>query len=347
MIKIFVAKAHGDGSPGHELEAVEVKRLNPDRIICWCTQELEYEHIFGKFFNNLETWLESRNKIINLITPHLDQIWVRPRVLAENSCGYLLDYMYYYLQGNDFTDIPWPVVDKNKVYLKLYSCYINRYQAERADLVDNLVRENLLDKGIVTFRYPNQHENWKWHDGTRLYDEEDFTLHQGYIANGFPKSFFTCFFDVVVESRVDKGEFFITEKTLKSVVTFKPFLVFSCAGFHKKYLRDFLKFELYDEIFDYSFDDEDSVDLRIKGIISNIKRLENLDELQLNRLYRQIVKKLYYNKSRLFQIIYDKDLVIPKSGRFLIDGTQYSLHCKSHPVEIVWAQNLCWSTIPY
>lgn len=345
MEKIYIVKAHTESSPGHELEADIVKLINPDRIICWCTQELEFEYIFGKFFDKLETWLEAENKYINLITPHLDQIYVRPRVIVENSCGYIFDYMYSVLRSGNYHQQMLSVSPflLNNNFTKLYSCYINRCDYNRGNLIDHLAKENLLEHGIVTFRYPEKYPFWKWHDGSRLCDEEDFTLHENYSPTEFPKSFFNCFLDLVVESRYLKDEFFITEKTLKSIIAFKPFIVLSCAGFHKKYLRDYFKFELYDEIFDYSFDElEDPTD-RINAIIDNIKKLTHLNNNELLKLYHTLIPKLQRNKFRLFEIMFNKDLIIPKSGRFFIDGTNYELHSKFPPHEMRWAEFLGWS----
>ena len=56
--------------------------------------------------------------------------------------------------------------------------------------------------------------------------------------------------DLVLESTIES--LFITEKTWKPIVFQKPFLVWGGQGIHAK-LKD-LGFELYDELFDYSFD---------------------------------------------------------------------------------------------
>lgn len=348
MKTIYIVRAHTNASLGHEDEADEVFEIKPDKIICWCAQEAEYEAIFGKFFDKLENWLEKENKFINLITPHLDNVWVRPRVLAENSCGYLFDYMYHYMMKNHVM-IPDIVkfnclYNLNFDYKKLYSCYINNCDFNRALLVDQLAKHKLLDEGIVTFRYPERYPFWKYHDGSRLFDEENFTLHEfGYTPNEIPKSFLDCFFDVVCESRYDHKEFFITEKTLKSIMCFKPFLVLSCSNFHKDYLEKFFGFKLYDEIFDYSFDSKEDINDRIQGIIDNISKLKNLSLDELKQLYKKLIPKIQYNKSRVFEILFDKNKIIPKSGKFYMEEKDFILHSKYPPHEFAFIDNLGWN----
>ena len=50
-----------------ELELNNIYKCNPDKIICFCLAELDYEAIFGEFFDKAQPWLVSKNKIINLI----------------------------------------------------------------------------------------------------------------------------------------------------------------------------------------------------------------------------------------------------------------------------------------
>jgi len=65
-----------------------------------------------------------------------------------------------------------------------------------------------------------------------------------------PLEYYQTNCDIVLESTIET--LFITEKTWKPIVFQKPFLVWGGQGIHAK-LKD-LGFELYDELFDYSFD---------------------------------------------------------------------------------------------
>ena len=345
MLQVYLLRAHTT----YDID-IEVKKIvdsNPDRIICWCSQEVEYEHVFGEFFNKIGPWLESNNKIINLVTPHLDNVYVRPNVLAEKTYGYLPDYVYSLFFGNtNYGPIinqltPYPL-DFTKID-KLYSCYINNYRVERGMLVDALAREKLLDFGVTTFKSPEQHLSWEYHDGSRLFDEEDFELHQNnYTPNTFPKGFFRSFFDVVPESRYDPGEYFITEKTLKSIVSFKPFIVFSVTGYQKEYLEKYIGLEPYDELFDYGFDSQVSLTGRIDGIIDNVKRLNQMTFQDLQILYRTIVPKLIHNKNQILKVFFDKEKIVPNCAKFLIDGTDYKWCSYGENAVISLARELKW-----
>ena len=53
----------------------------------------------------------------------------------------------------------------------------------------------------------------------------------------------------------------------------KPFLVLGPQGYHK-WLQETKGIEMYDEIFDYGFDDEPLLEHRIEGIVQNIRLLD-------------------------------------------------------------------------
>jgi len=131
---------------------------------------------------------------------------------------------------------------------------------------------NLLDrlypnKYFIYSNYPYSKVNetdYKWHPDTPL---EEYKGKNGFTNldivklteieldhRGFqelvPLEYYQSNCDLVLESTIDT--LFITEKTWKPIVFKKPFLVWGGQGLHAK-LKD-LGFELYDELFDYSFD---------------------------------------------------------------------------------------------
>jgi hypothetical protein len=346
MLRVYILPvAHC--SYNFDYEISRIQELNPDKIICWCSQELEYEHVFGDFLNKIQPWLESNNKIINLVTPHLDNVYVRPNVLAERTYGYLSEYMHSAFFGtNNYGSIvnqitPYPLDFGNAD--KLFTCYNNNYRIERGMLVDTLARENLLSLGITTFKSPERHE-WTHHDGSRLFDEEDFELHRNnYIPNHFPKSFFRSVFDVIPESRYDPGEYFLTEKTLKSIMSFKPFMAFSATGYQKEYLEKYFGLKPYDELFDYGFDSVESLTGRIEGIVANIKRLSQMSLHDLIDLRRRMIPKLIYNKSQVINLFFDKEKMIPNCAKFLIDGTDYEICSQGENATISTARSFVWT----
>ena len=91
---------------------------------------------------------------------------------------------------------------------------------------------------------------------------------------------------------------FITEKTLRPIFLEQPFI---CLGAPNQNL-DLLKygFELYDEIFDYSFDSQPNIEDRINGIIENLNKIKDEDYYQLYKLLEPKIKR---NKERMFSLL--------------------------------------------
>jgi hypothetical protein len=342
----------------YEKELLQINHLKPDKIVCLCMEELGMEvgephYIFRKFFDIIKPWLLRNNKVINLVIPHMNDTILEPGVITE-SCQSLI-----FLNGPD-------VINSNVAPFRcmnvrprdradiLYTCYINNARVERAMLIEALAKNNLIKHGMVTLRYPerpvalgNKREvfPWKYHDGSRLIDEPEFVLNgTDFPANAFPKSFLSGVFDVVAESRYNPGEFFLTEKTIKSIAAAKPFMVLGCKGFHS-YLRDFFGFKLYDDMFDYSFDECDRIEDRIEGIVQNILRLHALGRNEQGNLYTKCVPSLLYNRYKVAEIYYDKNKIVPKSLRFLMDGGEHTVYVpdrQRYPSILYYMERMGW-----
>jgi hypothetical protein len=198
----------------------------------------------------------------------------------------------------------------------------------------------------VTFHYPERYQ-WNYHDGSKLLDESDFKIdNDKYAPDMVPQSQTSAFMDIVTESRYDPEEYFITEKTLKSLMLYKPFLVLSCQGFHK-YLVDHLGLKLYDELFDYSFDNKSSINSRAEGIIKNIKHIEKSfsSTTQLNAMYDTIRPKLLYNRNRIEEIFVSKNLVVPKSLNFLMEQDDITIENAGYADLPDYMIKMGWSNI--
>lgn len=309
----------------------QVIEANPDRIICWCAEEYAYYEVFDTLFDLLEGWALSNNKTINLITTYKSG-YIRPWIFAEPTYGLVYGFMFAHkisyselAKEKNFISINKESPTQQINSSRLFSCYNHNYQTSRGRLVDLLAKHKLISSNVVTFHYPEKY-NWTYHDGSRLVDEEDFILNKPnslFLPNIIPKSQTSTFMDIVTESRYDFDEYFVTEKTLKSVMLFRPFLTLSCQGFHQ-YLVNQFGFKLYDEIFDYSFDNESLVEDRINGIIKNIKNTKK-DFKKLNLLYDSIKPKLLHNKNQIEEIFSNKNLIVPQSLKFLMEEEDITL----------------------
>ena len=97
--------------------------------------------------------------------------------------------------------------------------------------------------------------------------------------------------DLVTESFVGESLSF-TEKTWKPIVMKKPFILMSGRHAHK-YLK-VMGYELYDEIFDYSFDDKD-FDERYFSIVNQVKELCKLSVNDFSNKIFFLKDKIEYN----------------------------------------------------
>jgi hypothetical protein len=319
-------------------EISEIKTLNPDRIILECLEEQEWNYIFRHFLDNILPWVREHNKVIQVLAPDIGNV-VMEHVEVYPTVGVMLmqanDVDKWIKQSHDagleeryiakrFPKVQFPL---------LFNCYINKYSLERRKLIDALSKENLLNEGIVTCHFTAG--EWTHHDGSKIVDpaEPDFELHSKpeYRPSVLPRNFFKGFFDIVPESRYANNEFMMTEKTIKSIINYKPFLVLSSKGYHKEFLVKRMGYQLYDEMFDYSFDSCDNIDDRIEGIVENIKRLR--DKLsgpaEYDNKYNLMValsKKLHYNRAKFFDIFYDPDKIIPECLQFVRKTDDYKFY---------------------
>lgn len=121
-----------------------------------------------------------------------------------------------------------------------------------------------------------------------------------WFVNDVPIEYFQSCVDIVGESYVGESSIQITEKTVKPLLYKKPFLTISGKGHHK-----FLKkhgFELYDELFDYDFDDIEEAPKRISAIEKNIKTILDMKTKDLIHEIDKLDDKLEYNKNNFWRL---------------------------------------------
>jgi hypothetical protein len=301
-------------SPSYESHINNIKEINPDSIVVFSTSEYDVEHIFREFISGIESWLEANNKTVTILSPGFDRKISEHVVVNKNFA--------YYLQNQSNTLFKFEDVDFTQNVNqadKLFTLYCHRSSGERINMIDTLAREHLLSDGIVTYHnaYRNGLPDWKYHDGSPLVDEDTFILSSQLerTPSYFPNSFFRGLVDIVCESRVNPKEYYPSEKTMKSVIAMKPFMVLSCQYFHKYLLEDY-GIEPYTELFDYSYDNDPDINNRIEAIAENIKRIKGIDK---HILYDRVKDKLAYNRQKFIDYGNNKEKMIPKALEFLLD----------------------------
>ncbi len=113
------------------------------------------------------------------------------------------------------------------------------------------------------------------------------------VFNHFlPKESFNTCCDIVLESYFD-GPIFFTEKLWKEFIFKRPFLMIGSRGMNHS-LKE-LGFELYDEIFDYSFDLESHDITRLTKFWDQIKKYIDLNPCDFQKKLDVLQDKINYN----------------------------------------------------
>jgi hypothetical protein len=114
------------------------------------------------------------------------------------------------------------------------------------------------------------------------------------------------YFSVVSETSADDRWCFITEKTVRPMIYFHPFIVWGNPGTLKT-LKD-LGFETFPEFFDESYDSVKNSESRMKMILNDVKRLCEMPIEEIHDLYQSVIPKLIHNKTLLIEMYKRKEV---------------------------------------
>ena len=176
----------------------------------------------------------------------------------------------------------------------------HRPHYHRCVMMDYLSKYNLLDVTAYT-----------WNDNSKPYDFYEFKWWTPKINsitmdsdryNCYAISYDNPVFHLVTESEITHISF--SEKVFKPILAGIPFIVFGSKGFYKK-LKDY-GFELYDEVFDYSFDEFDDEIARAEAICTNFLNIKNKN-------YKEVIDTIYHkiekNRNHALKIYSDKKFI--------------------------------------
>ena len=102
------------------------------------------------------------------------------------------------------------------------------------------------------------------------------------------------YFNLVTETHCETDDLFITEKTLKALIS-QPFMVVGNYG-TLEYLKD-KGFKTYPELFDESYDLIEDHNERIEFIVNEVKRLCEMDINKLQKKYKSVLSKVTHNRN--------------------------------------------------
>ena len=109
-----------------------------------------------------------------------------------------------------------------------------------------------------------------------------------------------AFINVVNETHFPNKQLFITEKTVRSIVHCKPFIINGDPG-SIRYLRE-LGFKTFDRFWDEGYDDLGNDWHRIQLILEIIKKISALDLQQCYKMYEEMLTTLEHNFNLLKKI---------------------------------------------
>ena len=178
----------------------------------------------------------------------------------------------------------------------------NRAHEWRCKLIDIMSEQDIMKYGAISIHQNSPIYQWKHFDYKPMILES--TYPESKNQHVLPDQYYQSFAQLISESAPDV--IIVSEKTAIPLIIGKPFLVASQIHFHR-YLSE-LGFQMYDEIFDYSFDDEPDEDKRYSMIVENFKRLTEVPLDQLQHLQRKIADKVAFNKQHIRKIAYDMSL---------------------------------------
>jgi len=186
-------------------------------------------------------------------------------------------------------------------YLYHYVCLNNNAHRHRQQLIDLVAKHNLLKHGAVSWHNGGiiAYHDFKYFNPVTMTLTDSFDSVNPYVHFfKLPIEYEHSFAQLISETSVTA--IFLTEKTAIPLLLGKPFLVATAPGFHR-YLRD-LGFELYTEIFNYSFDNEPDQEKRFVMVVENFERLCSLPLEELPDLYKKIEAKIEYNKQHVMRV---------------------------------------------
>ena len=208
----------------------------------------------------------------------------------------------------------------NNKYKKKFSVLSRNYKKDRLDFFLELVNEDLIDHFNYTFHNIHPYGNFetysneelkkqipsghdidkieKWIDGIPYSMERPGDLPTDIFKNDF---IVNSFINVIVETLYNKHYYYdhdcvswITEKTYKTIMCGRPFILYSTPHFIKDLKK--LGYRSFHPFIDETYDSIDDDNMRLLAIINEIKRITSLPQdhfLELIDACKEIVDYNY------------------------------------------------------
>ena len=201
----------------------------------------------------------------------------------------------------------------------LFICKNANPHYHRCAMMDALATHGLIEDNLVTFASMehsdmNLSNDYEWH----TWQPESLSIEHDLEDQwyGIPVKYAQTWLELVTESDV-RSEFF-TEKTVKPLLYEKPFVILGCPGINHS-LQDW-GFKLYDEIFDYDFDNISDYRVRAQAIAQQLADWQHIlrkHPERIQKLRHRVADKARYNLINLLEIIMSDKYVDPDLKQIL------------------------------
>lgn len=274
-----------------------------EKIILFCQNEWAWHHHDPDLLKRLIDYTKNINQPIHIITAAHAHLY--PATLENTVVDwwdtYWIGKTYHSLSShsNDSGIDPYSHLDFKYHFISMN----NRPHPHRCRLIDLMAKFDLMKYGAVSVHAQDTiMYQWRYFDYKQMLLEPEFPNDKNQYK--MPRQYKESFAQLISESSGDT--IMISEKTATPLILGKPFLVAGQMHFHR-FLKG-LGFQLYDEIFDYSFDDEPDEEKRYEMLLQNFQKLSSTPLTQLMDLQKKIMHKVDYNKKRARAIAYDRSL---------------------------------------
>lgn len=348
---IFYYFAWGNKYKEYFFNVIDSNLIN--HVVLFGPEEHEIGYLFCNLlqFRYLIRYLEQRNITYEIVvSANLDPVLNSPWPYKNQK--HILSWDSYFafqtLEYNLHNNVKSFGYNKNisKHFISLNA----RSHPWRCMFVDYLYKEGLFDHGYVSW---HNSENWDYDYKFKYWTPEIINFDQNWLSNTdgilnimYPpkQQFQDSLFSVISESHDQVLK--ITEKTYLPIYHKRPFIVHGAQYFHKM-LKD-QGFELFDEIFNYDFDQmpndyrvhSKDIDChffseeRCQAMIHETKKILDYDP---NELYKILKPKIEHNFNNLFNLCnkqnVDKRIVqlVANINKFNNTNYQQILNVEEHP----------------
>jgi hypothetical protein len=296
-----------DSKESKDLAFERLKTEQFDKVILFCQHEWKYwadigSHTFTEFVDELA----KQNKTLYTTTLSFKIFQKIPEYENVNVEAWpTYWFIKTYLGLNDpFTRKRKNYkIDVDKLTYKQHFISMNRRAHPwRCEIIDLLAKYNLIDDNAISWFVGDIMHPFKYFKRRKLILDEEYQ--STFEQYELPNQYYETFAQLVVESTDETEAMLISEKTATPLLVGKPFLVATAPG-HHAFLKQ-LGFQMYDEIFDYSFDEIQDQPTRFEMLVDNFKRLSEIPITELHKLNDKIKDKIIYNRTLAENIVFDR-----------------------------------------